>query len=82
MPRPLPVTGKWPAQQDGEFKENHGEHFGLAIQDALDTWANSSENEEQEQTLQRPDVHVVLEATITSNPGGIKEYRATITQHP
>jgi hypothetical protein len=80
MPRPLPVTGKWPAQQDGEFQENHGEHFGLAIQDALNKWANSSED--QEQTPERPDVHVVLEATITPNPGGIKEYRATITQHP
>ena len=80
MPRPLPVTGRWPAQQDGEFKDNHGEHFGLAIQDALEQWANSSED--QEETLERPDVHVVLEATITSNPGGIMEYRATITQHP
>ena len=41
MPRPLPVTGRWPAQQDGEFKDNHGEHFGLAIQDALEQSANS-----------------------------------------
>ena len=74
MPRPLPVTGRW---EDGhEHKENHEKHFGAAIQDALDQWADSSEADDYEASDLK--VEVTLEATITPNPGGIKEYRATI----
>jgi hypothetical protein len=77
MPRRLPVTGKWPPHKDGEYTENHAEHFGFAIQNALDDWYNQAESEE-EQAPETADVRVLLDATI-SNPGGIKEYRATIT---
>jgi hypothetical protein len=82
MPRTLPVKGHWPPpEQAGEFHENHAEHFGFAIQDAISNWYKGAEDDEQEGPEVR-DVRVVLDATITSNPGGIKEYHATITTIP
>ena len=83
MARRLPQLGRFPKppQPNADYKTDHGLHFGLAIQDALDNWAASTVAGEEE-ILETPDVYVVLEATITSNPGGIKEYRATITTQP
>jgi hypothetical protein len=76
MPRPLPVTGHF--GDGGDYKEDHEKHFGFAIQDALNRWAASSDAD-QDESLQTLDVRVVLEATITPNPGGVSQYRATIT---
>ena len=83
MPRHLPATGRYPKppQKDADYQDNHGAHFAAAIQDALNVWVASSEADEDE-TPETHDVYVYLEATITSNPGGIKEYRATITSTP
>lgn len=80
MSRRLPARGRYPnpPQPNADYQENHGAHFGLAIQDALNNWVASSEAGDEE-IPETPDVYVLLEATITSNPGGIKEYRATIT---
>lgn len=47
---------------------NHMKHFEEAMDDALQNWHGSS-NE---------DLNVSLQVTVSPNPGGIKEYRVTI----
>ena len=47
--------------------EHHMEHFDAAMKDALTKWQGG------EQT-----VSVTLEATVSQNPGGVKEYFVTL----
>lgn len=51
---------------------NHMKHFDDAMEDALANWHGSTEE----------DLNVSLAVTVSPNPGGIKEYRVTITQGP
>lgn len=48
---------------------NHMHHFDEAMEDALDNWHGSSD----------ANMKVTFEATVSPNPGGIKEYRVTIS---
>ena len=48
--------------------DRHMEHFDAAMKDALSKWEGG------EQT-----VTVAFEATVTPNPGGIKEYFVTLS---
>jgi len=50
-------------------KDHHMEHFGEALQDALDQWGGTD--------LEK--IQVTFTAMVSPNPGGIKEYIATIT---
>ena len=60
-------TGKaTPARPE---KDQHGKYFDQALRTALDQWAPGDPTE----------VHVTFEASIAENPGGIREYRVTIT---
>ena len=60
-------TGHQPA--DPPEKDNHAVNFDKALRNALDQWHEGDPTE----------VYVVFTATISKNPGGIKDYKATIT---
>jgi hypothetical protein len=60
-------TGNHPV--DPAEKNNHAANFDRALRKALDQWSEGDPTE----------VYVVFTATISKNPGGIKDYRATIT---
>jgi hypothetical protein len=45
-------------------------NFDLAMKDALQNWNASGDKDHQ----------VVFEVTVSPNPGGIREYRVTITE--
>jgi len=51
---------------------NHMKHFEEAMDDALANWGGSSDES----------LNVMFAVTVSPNPGGIKEYRVTITQGP
>jgi hypothetical protein len=57
----------------GHFKpqhpahEDHMKHFEEALKDALEEWSGPEKT-----------VSVTLEATVSPNPGGIKEYFVTL----
>ena len=65
MTRP-PVTGHH--RPASPAKDRHMEHFEEALKDALRQWTGERDD----------NVEVTFHATVTANPGGIKEYRATI----
>jgi len=52
-------------------KKDHMANFELAMKDALQNWNGSEKNH-----------NVAFEVTVSPNPGGIKEYRVTITEGP
>jgi hypothetical protein len=54
---------------DPAEKDNHAVNFDKALRNALDQWREGDPT----------DVYVVFTATISKNPGGIKDYKATIT---
>ena len=60
--------------KNGEFdppkKDHHAEHFGEALQNALDQWDKNTDPSM---------IQVTFTAHVSENPGGIKEYFATIT---
>jgi hypothetical protein len=49
-------------------KDNHMRNFEEALKDALKDWNRANDE----------DVQVTFEATVTPNPGGVKEYRVEI----
>jgi hypothetical protein len=54
---------------DPAEKDNHAANFDKALRKALDQWEQGDPTE----------VYVVFTATIAKNPGGITNYKATIT---
>jgi|KBSMisStaDraftv2_1062788.scaffolds.fasta_scaffold2659811_2 hypothetical protein len=55
-------------------KRRHMSNFDKAMKQALQGW-KASDGKDQ-------DHRVVFEVTVSPNPGGIKEYRVTITEGP
>ena len=53
-------------------KDQHAKHFDQALRNALDQWEPGDPTE----------IAVTFEATIAKNPGGIREYRVTISDVP
>jgi hypothetical protein len=49
-------------------KNQHMRHFDAALKDALRQWQQSDGER----------LEVIFEAVVSSNPGGIREYRVTI----
>lgn len=60
------VRGGWPATPNDKtlYHDQHLEHFGQALQDALNKWP----------TEDADNVQVTFMADIRKNPGGVKEY--------
>jgi hypothetical protein len=48
---------------------DHFKNFDKAMKDALDNWSGDRET----------NVTVTLEATVTPNPGGVREYRVVLS---
>lgn len=61
-------TGKH--RPNNPAKKDHMANFDLAMKDALQNWNASGDKDHQ----------VVFEVTVSPNPGGIREYRVTITE--
>ena len=62
------ATGKHPVNPPAH--NDHVKNFDKAMKNAFDNWSGNGET----------DVTLTFEATVTPNPGGVKEYRVVI--HP
>ena len=60
------ATGKHPV--DPPAHDDHAKNFEKAMKKAFDNWSGDRDT----------DVTLTFEATVTPNPGGVKEYRVVI----
>jgi hypothetical protein len=66
----VPVKGHWPSDpgHHDPSHDHHMEHFDEAMKDALNQWPGGTDAEAD---AAHP---VTLEARVSTNPGGVREY--------
>ena len=65
-----PKEGHWPPhpKRDDPFHENHMQHFGQALEDALSDWPDRD----------LEGVEVKFVADFSKNPGGVSQYHVQL----